>query len=78
MRYDTVSEFSEHYEHCYNMGELSWLLDDLYVYLNKDTGTIEAYDSELDYQYTLLPWVAPSGRCPMVAFPSLEPTFYER
>lgn len=78
MIFDTVTEFIEHYEHCYDMGELSWLLEDYYVYLCKATGNIEVYDRELDYQYTLLPWVALTGRARSVVFPPIEPTLYDR
>lgn len=66
---ETITDFIAQYEKCYDLIERHPLLEGLYVYLCRATGNIEVFDSELDYQYTLLPWVSLKGTCPMVAFP---------
>lgn len=63
---ETCTDFIERYEKCYDLTERHPLLEDLYVYLDRQTGEINIFDSELDYQYVLLPWVSLKGVCPMV------------
>lgn len=73
MRTETVTDFLEQYEHVYDLGDISWIYDDLFVYMNKFTGRFEVFDRDLDYQETVFPWVSLTGYPLRVAYPNILP-----